>query len=56
MGKEEIERIDDMGMAAWDKHDAEGFADMFASQFVIKDVASPEPITDRAGAIAYAQS
>jgi len=56
MGKQDVERIDEIGIAAWDKHDAEGFADLFASQFVINDVASPQPITDRAGAVAYAQS
>src|SRR5438093_4197645 len=56
MGKEEVERIDEIGIATWDKHDAEGFADLFASQFVINDVASPQPIIDRAGAVAYAQS
>jgi hypothetical protein len=30
MSREEIERLDDQGMAAWDGHDAEGFANLFA--------------------------
>jgi steroid delta-isomerase-like uncharacterized protein len=56
MGKEEVERIDEIGIAAWDNHDAKGFADLFADRFVINDVAIPQPITDRDGAVAYAQS
>ena len=39
MSKEEVERIDDQGMAAWDTHDAEGFANIFADRFVVNDVA-----------------
>jgi uncharacterized protein (TIGR02246 family) len=30
MSREEIERLDDQSMAAWDGHDAEGFANLFA--------------------------
>jgi hypothetical protein len=32
MSREEIERLDDQGMAAWDGHDAEGFANLFRRQ------------------------
>jgi hypothetical protein len=41
MSREEIERLDDQGMAAWDGHDAEGFANLFADKFAVNDVAMP---------------
>ena len=56
MNKEEIERLDDQGMTAWDTHDPQGFIDLFADEFAINDVASPEPITTKDGARAYAQT
>ena len=56
MSREEIERLDDQGMAAWDGHDAQGFADLFADKFVVNDVATPEPITTKDGVRQYAQS
>jgi hypothetical protein len=49
MSREEIERLDDQGMAAWDGHDAEGFANLFADKFAVNDVAMPEPITTKDG-------
>jgi steroid delta-isomerase-like uncharacterized protein len=55
MSREEIERLDDQGMAAWDAHDANAFADLFADRFAINDVAVPEPITTKDGARQYAQ-
>jgi hypothetical protein len=36
-------------MAAWDGHDAEGFANLFADKFAVNDVAMPEPITTKDG-------
>src|SRR6266496_1442505 len=56
MSREDVERLDDQGMAAWDAHDAEGFANIFADDFVVNDVASTEPITDKGGVRAYAQA
>ncbi len=56
MSREEIERLDDQGMAAWDGHDAEAFASLFADQFVVNDVAAPEPITTKDGVRQYAQA
>jgi steroid delta-isomerase-like uncharacterized protein len=56
MNKEEIERLDDQGMSAWDTHDADAFVAIFADEFVINDVASPEPITSKDAARAYAQA
>jgi steroid delta-isomerase-like uncharacterized protein len=53
MDREELERLDDQGIAAWDGHDAEGFASLFADDFVLNDVGSPEPIRDREGLLAY---
>jgi steroid delta-isomerase-like uncharacterized protein len=55
MSKEEIERLDDQGMAAWDGHDAEAFADLFGDEFAVNDVAVPEPITTKDGVRQYAQ-
>jgi len=55
MSKEEIERLDDRGMAAWDGHDAQAFAGLFAEKFVVNDVAVPEPITTKDGVRQYAQ-
>jgi steroid delta-isomerase-like uncharacterized protein len=55
MSREEIERLDDQGMAAWDTHDADAFADLFADRFAINDIAVPEPITTKDGARQYAQ-
>jgi predicted ester cyclase len=54
--REEVERLDDQGMAAWAGHDPEAWADLFADEFVVNDIGSPTPITDRAGNVAYAQA
>jgi predicted ester cyclase len=56
MSKEDVERIDDQGMAAWDSHDAQGFVNIFADDFVVNDVAMPEPITEKDGVREYAQA
>src|SRR6266704_2874030 len=56
MSREEIESLDDRGMAAWDGHDAEGFASLFADELVANDVALPEPITTKDGVRQYAQT
>jgi len=37
MSKQELERIDDLGMAAWDNHKPDAFADLFADEFVLRD-------------------
>ena len=51
--KTELEHLDDLGMAAWDRHDAGAFVDLFAERFTWTDWALPEPIRDRAAAKAY---
>ena len=56
MSREELERLDDEGMNAWDSHDAQAFADQFADDFILRDVGSPEPITTKDGVVAYAQA
>ncbi len=56
MNKEEVEHLDDQGMSAWDTHDADAFVANFADEFVINDVANPEPITSKGAARAYAQA
>jgi steroid delta-isomerase-like uncharacterized protein len=55
MSSEELERLDDQGMAAWAGHDADAFADLFADDAVLNDVAAPDPITTKAGFRQYAQ-
>lgn len=41
---EEVRRLDDRGMAAWDHHDAADFADLFADVFTLSDVSLPETL------------
>jgi len=49
MSKQELERIDYLGMAAWDNHKPDAFADLFADEFVLRDTTVPEPLqTDAA--------
>jgi len=53
MSKEDLERLDDQGMVAWNDHDAEAFVSLFADDFVWYDWTQPEPIRDKKGAQAY---
>jgi steroid delta-isomerase-like uncharacterized protein len=53
MSREELERIDDQGMAAWDTHDADAWVNMFADDFVWYDWTTPEPIRTKEGARKY---
>jgi steroid delta-isomerase-like uncharacterized protein len=56
MSKQELERIDDQGMAAWDAHDANAFVSLFADDFVWYDWTQPEPIRDKEAARKYFSS
>jgi steroid delta-isomerase-like uncharacterized protein len=56
MKKEEIERIDDQGMAAWEGHDAEAWVSLLADDFVWHDWTQPEPIRDKEAARKYFSS
>jgi hypothetical protein len=49
MSKEEVERIDDQGMAAWENHDADAWASIFADSGVVNDWTIAEPVRDREG-------
>jgi len=51
--KTELEHLDDLGIAAWDKHDADAFVALFADRFTWTDWANPEPIRDRETAKAF---
>jgi steroid delta-isomerase-like uncharacterized protein len=53
MTRDEIVRLDDQGMAAWDKHDADAWANMFADSFVWHDWTMPEPIRTKDEARQY---
>jgi predicted ester cyclase len=56
MLKEELERLDDVGIGSWDSHKPEVFADLFADDFVLEDITVPAPIRTKEGAEAYVQS
>jgi steroid delta-isomerase-like uncharacterized protein len=56
MSREELERLDDQGIAAWNAHDADTFLGLLADEFVWSDWTVPEPIRDREGARRYFDS
>jgi steroid delta-isomerase-like uncharacterized protein len=56
MSREDVERVDDQGIAAWDHHDADGFAGLFADDFEWTDLTIPEPMRTREEARQYAQA
>jgi steroid delta-isomerase-like uncharacterized protein len=56
MTKDELKRIDDQGLAAWDKHDGAAFVSLLADDFVWYDWATPEPMRDKQAARAYFDS
>ena len=66
MSKEDLVRLDDQGMSAWNDHDADGWVGLFADDFSLIDAAPrrplepdaqywtvPEPIRDKEGARQY---
>lgn len=56
MSKQDLERIDDLGMAAWDGHKPDDFVDLFADEFVWNDLTRPEPMRTKDDAKGYVQS
>jgi steroid delta-isomerase-like uncharacterized protein len=53
--REELERIDDAGLAAWDNHDPDAFVALLADDFVWRDLTIPEPITTKEAARQYVE-
>jgi steroid delta-isomerase-like uncharacterized protein len=56
MSNEDLERIDELGMAAWDNHKSQAFVDLFADEFVWRDLTVPEPMRTSEAATAYMDS
>jgi len=56
MTKDEVKRLDDQGLAAWNKHDPEAFLSLLADDFVWYDWTTPKPMRDKAEARAYFNS
>ncbi|MGH3367219.1 MAG: ester cyclase [Nocardioidaceae bacterium] len=55
MSREDLENIDDRGMEAWNAHDAAAFLDLFADDFVWRDLTVTEPMRSRDEARSYIQ-
>ena len=55
MSREELVGIDDQGLAAWDAHSPEAFLDLFADEFVWRDLTLPEEMRTRDQAKRYMQ-
>src|SRR5436190_10182864 len=53
MMREELARINDEGIGAWDRHEVDGFLGLFADEFVWCDVTVPEEMRTREAATAY---
>jgi steroid delta-isomerase-like uncharacterized protein len=53
MSHEDLERIDDLGMGAWDGRNPEAFVDLFADDFVWRDLTLPEPMRSKQEAKQY---
>ena len=56
MSRLDLERLDDLGMAAWDNHKPQAFAELFADDLVLRDLTVTEPIRTRDGVAAYMES
>jgi predicted ester cyclase len=56
MSVQEMEKLDDKGMTAWDTHDLDGWVGMFADKFEWTDDTQPEPIRTKDGARQYMQA
>lgn len=53
MTREELERIDDEGMAAWDRHDPDAFVGLFGEDFTWRDLTVPQEMRSRDEARQY---
>lgn len=54
MSNEDVERVDDEGMAAWGRRDAGALAELCSDDVVWKDVSLPEPLRGRDAVKMYA--
>ena len=54
--KEELARLDDTGIACWDRHDADAFLALFADDFEWVDDTRPMPMRSREEALRYTRS
>jgi predicted ester cyclase len=45
MNKEELIALNEQGLAAWNAHDADGYAEIFAADFVYTDDTLPDAMT-----------
>jgi len=50
MAREDLERLDDQGMAAWDAHDQDAWAAIMSEDVLLVDWTSPEPARGREAA------
>src|SRR5947209_5304555 len=56
LSKQEIEQLDDQGIAAWHNHNPEAFVGLLASSFTLYDWSLPQPIKDKSAAKEYVQA
>jgi len=54
--KEQLARLDDLGIASWDRHDPDAFLDLFADRFEWVDDTQPAPMRSREEARRYTES
>lgn len=50
MSEEELQRLDEQWLTAWDAHDPDAFVSVFADEFVWHDWTLPEPIRTKEAA------
>lgn len=55
MTREELARIDDLHIRAWNEQDTDAWLALLADEFVWRDVTVPEPMTTREAAREYIQ-
>ena len=56
MSVQQMQQLDDQGMKAWDDHDPDAWAEMFADAFEWHDDTQPEPLNTKESAKQYMQA
>lgn len=56
MSVKDMEKLDDVGMKAWDDHDLEAWAAIFADKFEWRDDTQPDPLRTKDEAKKYMQA